>query len=443
MIWRRFLLTAWVVVCGSLWTGRAIAAPLPDAWCGQDEVATDRPDVVGEDQVHVVYAYPGDRPDRFREVVDAIVRDLAGVDTWWQAQDPVRTPRFDLGSFAGCTSEFGALDVSSTPLGPTTIDWNAPHYGGDLSNVLASAGFDDQTKKYLVYYDAPGPEHVCGTSLGTATGGGATNGSYVFLGAERCGLDAFGSGNGNTALTAAHELLHNLNGRSGTLGGPHLCEDDHAHYCDSPVDILQPTPRSPSLSDAVLDDGRDDYYAHAGSWWDIQDSAWLRHLEHPAGVVSVTVRGSPGGEVLIGPLAKDCTTVCALRYDGGTRVQIHQIAAQGSRLIRWSGACSGTSDICTVTAGGDDTNVTASFGRALTVTARTRGAGSISKRHEPACRGGCQWDLAPRAQFEITAHPDRGAQFIGWHGLCDGTERTCTINLKGAHNLTVTATFHR
>ena len=26
----------------------------------------------------------------------AIVRDLAGVDTWWRSQDPLRTPRFDL-----------------------------------------------------------------------------------------------------------------------------------------------------------------------------------------------------------------------------------------------------------------------------------------------------------------------------------------------------------
>ena len=88
----------------------AAAAPLPSAWCGTDEVATDRPDLVAERQMHVIYAYPSDSPDRFTAVARDIIRDLAGVDSWWRSQDPTRTPRFDLATFPNCDNEFGALD---------------------------------------------------------------------------------------------------------------------------------------------------------------------------------------------------------------------------------------------------------------------------------------------------------------------------------------------
>jgi hypothetical protein len=128
---------------------RAVAAPMPDAWCGHDEVVADRPDVVGQHQIHVVYVQPADRPNRFGESVVGIARDLAAVDSWWQGQDPTRIPRFDFASFPGCGSEFGALDVSSASFGPTLLDWNAR---GPLINDLYGAGFVDETKKYLVYY---------------------------------------------------------------------------------------------------------------------------------------------------------------------------------------------------------------------------------------------------------------------------------------------------
>src|SRR5947207_277825 len=94
----------------------ARSAPLPGAWCGTDETAADRPDLVAGKQVHVVYAYPSDSPDRFVEFAPKIARDLAGMDSWWRSQDPTRTPRLDLAAFPGCDSEFGALDISSVRL---------------------------------------------------------------------------------------------------------------------------------------------------------------------------------------------------------------------------------------------------------------------------------------------------------------------------------------
>src|SRR5262245_21649108 len=105
-----------IIVVPTAWSVRfAAAAPLPDAWGGA-EAAVDRLDVVAQKQVHVVYVFPTDAEDRFGAEARLIARDLAGVDEWWRSQDPTRTPRFDLASFAGCTSEFGALDITSLPL---------------------------------------------------------------------------------------------------------------------------------------------------------------------------------------------------------------------------------------------------------------------------------------------------------------------------------------
>ena len=49
--------------------------------------------------------------------------------------------------------------------------------------------------------------------------------------------------------------------------------------CDNVLDVLAPSPAATTLAAAVLDAGNDDYYGHAGSWWDVQDSPWLRHLD--------------------------------------------------------------------------------------------------------------------------------------------------------------------
>ena len=56
---------------------------------------TDRPDIVGGDQIHVIYVDAGDSPDRFSTVASAITTDLNAINTWWKRQDPTRAPRFD------------------------------------------------------------------------------------------------------------------------------------------------------------------------------------------------------------------------------------------------------------------------------------------------------------------------------------------------------------
>src|SRR5262245_17890722 len=99
------LVVALVLTATPIATRAAHAAPLPGAWCGPGESTADLPDTVTGAQIHVVYAYATDMPDRTDLWGTRIARDLAGVDGWWQREDPTRTPRFDLADFP-CDTDF-------------------------------------------------------------------------------------------------------------------------------------------------------------------------------------------------------------------------------------------------------------------------------------------------------------------------------------------------
>ncbi|MEX1006574.1 MAG: hypothetical protein WD271_01870 [Acidimicrobiia bacterium] len=424
----------------------AAAAPLPGGWCGPGELAGDRPDVVAPRQVHVIYAYPTDTADRFGDLSRAIVRDLAGVDTWWRSQDPARAPRFDFADFAGCDSEFGALDLSSLALtqDSSALDVeNGVDLADSVGDDLMNAGFTDATKKYLVFYDGPAPENFCGRSASSSVRGGPRLVSFVFLqGASGCAVGGYGAGNGWPARTVAHELIHAFNDFFTAGGAPNACED-RGHVCESTADILStgsihPGPR---LSDSTLDVGNDDYYHHPGTWWDVRDSPWLMHLESPPGVLSVVAAG-PGGQVSIAPFLRVCPDECAQRYDGGTPVRLIAVVQAGYRLLRWGGACSGSSDSCDTTVNEDGTTVTATFGPAVKLVASAVGQGSISRLEGGPCQGNCSWDLIPGSQVRVVATPGPGARFAGWRGLCAGTKLTCTIAVSlSAKRPAVTAVF--
>ena len=441
---RMALLLALVVACALVPVPHAGAAPLPDSWCGPDESPRDRPDLVVGRQIHVVYAYPTDFPDRFGDTVRSIARDLAGVDTWWRSQDPLRTPRFDLAEFANCNSEFGNLDVSSVPL---TFDSTLydPEGGGEftarLADDLTTNGLSDVNKKYLVFYDGPAGGGICGRSSSSATTGGAQRVSLVFVqGDPGCRVGGFGTGNGWPARTSAHELLHALNDYFAANTAPNAC-DDRGHVCDSNADILSTgTSHPPRLSDAVLDVGRDDYYGHGGIWWDIRNSDWLVHLDSPPGLLTVSVAGT-GGAIVTTP-GSVCNDSCAWRYDGGTPVRLAAAEHAGFRLLFWGGACSGSARACETTVSSNGTAVTATFGPAVTVAARTRGPGKITQVDAPWCTGRCDVDLIPGAQAVFTAQPEPTSRFVGWRGLCRGSRPTCAVavSLDAVHP-TVTALF--
>lgn len=280
------------------------AADSPSRWCGPVEAAADLADTGGNAyEVHVVYAIPADGTDRFASLSLGIARDVAAIDTWWRAQDSSHTLRFDLAAFPGCDTAFGSLDITVArlprPAGYyAALDTVLSRLADDLDAAPASLG--DPDKKYLVLYDGilqqPGGNYVvCGLSPARRSEGGGASYAAVFL-SSGCG-DGLGAAT-NTAGTMAHELIHNL-GALVSPGPLHTCPTSPGHPCDSDADVLSPTGEyGRILTELQLDVGRDDYYGHAGSWWDIQDSVFLdrvgQTLGRPTAATGLTATNEGG-----------------------------------------------------------------------------------------------------------------------------------------------------
>jgi hypothetical protein len=445
-------LAALVVLVPAIAASRPAAAASPSGWCGgSDETAVDRPDIVGGDQIHVVYAHAADGPDRFAEDAPKIVRDVAGIDAWWRRQDPTRTPRFDLASFLFCGSTFGTLDISSVQLPSPNATYRAlsdddfvNQIGRELTSaVLPAPGSTDavvanqvaNTKKYLLYLDAAEPlVDKCGVTAGDATVGGPAWPSIVFLQPANsdpsltCDLGEFGSGTGFPAGTAAHELVHNFD--QITTVRPHACFLDPAHVCDSPFDLMYgKEPAAAGIDQDVLDVGHDDYYETPGPQFDVRTSPWLDHLDTPAVTLTVTAQPAAAGAVHMSSTALACTDQCRQRWDDGAAISVWQQAAPGFAFAGWSGACATDDPICNSGLHGD-TAVVARFVPLVAVPVVVHGSGSVTTTRDGGqeCRRRCTWKLPRDERVVVVAHARRHARFTGWKGRgCKTTRPSCVL----------------
>jgi hypothetical protein len=445
-----------VVLAGSALFGAspAAGAPGPTHWCGTDEVAADRtPDAVAGYQLHVVYAIPSDGTDRFSQFALPIARDLASIDSWWTANDPTRTPRWDLAAFTGCDTTFGALDISVDRLsqsGGTFVSMTSAATAA-LQAAL-SAQYSSPYKKYLVYYDGPvdPAAGICGFSpVGPNTSGGADFSVVLMQSVPgRCGTPGAGD---YMAVTAVHELLHNLG--AVPVGAPHRCPDS-AHICsESPTDIMNTFGTSNSLFSYVLDAGHDDYYGHSGTWWDVQDSPFLAHLNAPSFALGVTVTGS--GTVASDSPGISCPAACSINWDSGTQVTLTASPSGGSHFSSWTGACTGSVSPCTVTMDAAK-SVTAEFAVDKTSTKPGKTTSRASVRVSVVLKGSggtvtsrprglrcsatsCTGTFDPSSPVLLTAVPGAGSRFAGWGGACFGRTKTCSLRLAGP--VVVTSVF--
>jgi Divergent InlB B-repeat domain len=422
-----------VVLAALAWTGSSLAAAgatIPTQWCGNDRASASRtPDVElsSAQEIHVLYALPADGADRFASLATPIASDVAAMDAWWRAQDPTRTLRFDLFAFPGCGTRYGDLDLGFARLPRPGSAYLGNNRGGLLIGDLVSLA-PPQTKT-LVYYDGPVPQSerfVCGFSSRAATSGGQFGFSFVFL-QSACPVD-LGRG-AFTARVTVHELIHGL-GATPDVGPPHICPDPEnaGHPCDSQADILYPFVTVDSTLDgALLDVGRDDYYGHSGSWWDVQDSAWLIHL--PQFPLRLSVAGA-GGRVTTEPGGLACTSTCSGSFDNGRRVRLVATPAAGARFTGWSGACSGAGDC--VLAMDRTKSATARFGAgSFSLAVRVSGSGRVTSAPAGiACPPRCSARFAAERPVRLRAAPRRGSRFTGWSGDCRG-RAACTVRLDG------------
>jgi hypothetical protein len=419
-----------------LWSAAPAAAVTPVTWCGNDRAAANRaPDVDSGPafRIHVIYATPSDGPDRFGTFASPIATDISAIDGWWRSQDSARTPRFDLFAFPGCTTRFGDLDLGFARLprpASAYADLNLLQLSADL------ASFGPPNVKNIVYYDGPTTEPlVCGTTGYLADHEGGPFGfAFVWLQAD-CDVDV-GSGN-LTAEVAVHELMHNLGAVQ--KGAPHECPaPNDGHVCDSSSDLLYPYVTSgASVSRAILDVGRDDYYGHSGSWWDVQDSQWLMHL--PLFTLTAAVSGS-AGVVTSDVGGVSCPPTCSTTLENGFKTVLTAAPGAGQRLVAWSGACTGAGP-CEVTMDAEK-SVTATFGAAtFALAVRVTGRGVV--RSSPAgiaCSKSCSRAFAANSTVRLTAKAAKGYRFGGWSGACKGT-KACAVRLTSAKS--VRATFRK
>lgn len=406
-----------VVALAALWLAPGAFA---SNWCGTGETQADRPDVTTGQQIHAVVIVPSDGADNFVADANILQNDVDVMSGWWSAQDPSRAPRFDQAVFPGGT----CLDISFLRLPDAAAQLQgAGNAFRRVARDLELASFANQFKKYYVYYDGPAvEENICGTGGGEFALGPA----FAIVWLQGCpDIESVAIG--------THELIHALGALTDMVGAPHACPGDTGHPCDSPQDILYPTADTsrPFLQE-LLDVGHDDYYAHSGSWPDIQDSLWLRHLQAPQQPLSVSVVGT--GNVSSDVPGLTCGAPCTTQWDSGSLVTLRATAGPGFRLVRWTGDCTGNGN-CAVNMTRAE-SVTAVFGpSAVALRISTVGRGTVR------CTPSCARTFPAGKVLTLRAVAAKGWKLARWSGGCKGTKLTCRPATGTA--ITVRATFAR
>jgi hypothetical protein len=400
----------------------AASAAATAAWCGSASQSDRVPNGVAGNPVHWIYLIPSDGSDNLGGVASTMQSDAEQVDAWWRGQDPTRTPRNDVTAFP-CGSQLDVSTIRSTrssaQLTPTS-----GRFGAIVDGVQA-AGFTSNLTKYLVYYDGPvDDDNLCGQ--------GGSNGGFGVA------IVFFRSCPGiSTAAVAAHEFLHTIGAVPNSA--PHDCPgENEGHTCDDQDDLMYPAIGPEGLSTKVLDPGRDDYYGHSGAWLDTQDSAWLVRLDGQA-PFALTVNGT--GTVTADVPGLQCTATCSTTWNSGQALNLSATPGAGMRLVRWSGACSGSAGCSvTVTPGAQASALFAPATFRLTVA--VAGKGTVrSSRTGITCRPRCSASFPSYTPVKLTATPAKGWKFRSWSGACRGAKKTCSVTMSAVAR--ANATFNR
>ena len=154
----------------------------------------------------------------------------------------------------------------------------------------------------------------------------------------------------------------------------------------------------------------------------------------PSYTLTVTKAGTGTGTVAGGLI--HCGTTCAASFPSGTTVTLTATPGSGSTFAGWSGACTSSPCVVTMTAA---RSVTATFtaplnDAAISVTRSGTGAGTVtSSTGGLNCGTVCNVMFAAGTVVTLTATPAAGSTFGGWSGACAGTAATCTITVTGGH----------
>jgi uncharacterized repeat protein (TIGR01451 family) len=163
--------------------------------------------------------------------------------------------------------------------------------------------------------------------------------------------------------------------------------------------------------------------------------------------LTATLAGTGTGSVTSADGALNCASAaspCTGLFLPGASVALTGNPDANSFFGTWGGACSGTTNTCTVTMNADK-SVSANFllGMTLTVTLAGTGAGSVTSNSGGinCAAGPCSATYLPGTVVALTAVPAGTSTFGNWSGGCTGTDpKTCNVTMNV--NQAVTATFN-
>jgi len=164
--------------------------------------------------------------------------------------------------------------------------------------------------------------------------------------------------------------------------------------------------------------------------------------------LSVRLEGDGSGGVISTPAGIECMYsggsvlgICSVATTTASHYQLQSNAATGSVFGGWSGACIGTSSVCSLTSSGE-TSVTAAFRTIGNVVVRVMGAGDGAGRitSQPVglncslsaatASGTCSLSVAAGSSISLIQEASSGSAFGGWSGGC-GPSGTCVFSVQG------------
>jgi hypothetical protein len=132
----------------------------------------------------------------------------------------------------------------------------------------------------------------------------------------------------------------------------------------------------------------------------------------------------------------DCGATCTETYSYETEITLGTQPEADSRFVGWSGDAD-CADRFTIT---EDLSCTATFELlpTYTLTVTTHGTGAVSGTGID-CGSDCTEDYFSGTEVTLTATPETGSSFLGWHGDCEASNNQVLLTLD--QNRTCNATF--